>query len=403
MDDRCAILRSVTSRSPVRNPFEFGRELSASELADRDDEVEAVRQTMGEGGRLFLIGPRRFGKTSILRAAAERATADGAVVLRYNAEAYPTLSLLAQQIVADAAKSLTGPVKKAGKKVQEAFGALRPQLSYNPLDDSFSASLGAAPARSEEATLVEALDGLDRLAGASGKPVAVVVDEFQAVVEAGGVQAEGQVRAAVQAHDHLAYVFAGSKTRMLSQMTGDEGRPFYRLGARLFVGPVPRDDFRPFLREKFEAAGLGIGDGAVEAILDLAEDVPYNVQRLAHDCWAEAKTRGDGAADPLSADDVRSVLDRLVRRDDPFYTQTWTGLTAAQQKALLALVAHGGTGLYGRAVLAAYKLPMSTMRTAIRALVSTGIAREEPEGGSVRYVLEDPFFAAWLRAFAATP
>ena len=389
----------------MHNPFEFGRELSASELADRADEVEAVRQTMREGGRLFVIGPRRFGKTSILRAAAERAAADGAVVLRYNAEAFPTLTLLAQKIVADAAKSLTGPVQKAGQKIQEAFGALRPQLSYNPLDDSFSASLGAAPVRSEEATLVEALGGLDRLAGVYGKPVAVVVDEFQAVVEAGGVQAEGQVRAAVQSHDHLAYVFAGSKTRMLSQMTGDEGRPFYRLGARLFVGPVPRDDFRPFLRAGFETAELTIEDGAVEAVLDLAEDVPYNVQRLAHDCWSEAKARADGepAAGPLSADDVRSVLDRLVRRDDPFYTQTWNGLTAAQQKALLALVAHGGMGLYGRAVLSTYKLPMSTMRTAVRALVGAGVAREEQEGGSVRYVLEDPFFAAWLRTFAASP
>lgn len=387
----------------MRNPFEFGRELSASELADRVEEVEAVRQTMREGGRLFVIGPRRFGKTSILRAATERAAADGVVVLRYNAEAFPTLTLLAQRIVSDAAKSLTGPVRKAGQKIQEAFGALRPQLTYNPLEDSFSASLGATPARSEEATLVEALDGLNRLAGATRKRVVVVIDEFQAVVEAGGVQAEGQVRAAVQAHDHLAYVFAGSKTRMLSQMTGDEGRPFYRLGARLFVGPVPREDFRPFLQAGFEAAGLAIGEDAVEAVLDLAEDVPYNVQRLAHDCWAEARARADGssAVAPLSAEDVRSVLDRLVRRDDPFYTQTWNGLSTTQQKALLALVAHGGTGLYGRAVLATYGLPMSTMGTAIRALVDAGVAREEQEGGSVRYVLEDPFFAAWLRTFAA--
>ncbi len=387
----------------MRNPFEFGRELSATELADRVDEVATVRQTMGEGGRLFLIGPRRFGKTSILRAAAERATADGVVVLRYNAEAFPTLTLLAQRIVADAAQSLTGPVKKAGHKIQQAFGGLRPQLSYNPLDDSFSASLGAAPARSEEATLVEALGGLDRLAAGAGRPVAVVVDEFQAVVEAGGVEAEGQVRAAVQTHDHLAYVFAGSKTRMLTQMTGDEGRPFYRLGARLFVGPVPREDFRPFLRAGFEAAGLAIEDGAVEAALDLSEDVPYNVQRLAHECWAEARAQAEAPGPPLSAGDVGVVLDRLVRRDDPFYTQTWNGLTGTQQKALLALVAGGGTGLYSRAVLSTYKLPLSTMRTAVRALVNVGVAREEQEGGSVRYALEDPFFAAWLRAFAAAP
>ena len=49
---------------PKQNPFEFGRELSAAELVDRDEERAAVVHAMEEGGRLFLIGPRRFGKTS---------------------------------------------------------------------------------------------------------------------------------------------------------------------------------------------------------------------------------------------------------------------------------------------------------------------------------------------------
>ena len=56
-------------------PFEFGRELSGSELVDREDELAMVVRTMQEGGRLFLIGPRRYGKTSILRAATETAEA----------------------------------------------------------------------------------------------------------------------------------------------------------------------------------------------------------------------------------------------------------------------------------------------------------------------------------------
>ncbi|PAP74554.1 AAA family ATPase [Rubrivirga marina] len=385
----------------MTNPFEFGRELSASELVDRADEVDTVLQTMEDGGRLFLIGPRRFGKTSILRAAAERARAGGAVVLRHNAEAYPTLSLLSRALVADAATHLTGSIKKAGQKIQEAFGVLRPQLSYNPLDQSFSVSLGAAASTDEEVLLVEALDGLDKLAGASGKRVAVVIDEFQQVVERGGVEAEGQVRAAVQSHDHLAYVFAGSKTALLSEMTGDPARPFYRLGSRLFVGPIPRDDFRPFLQAGFEGAPRSLGDDAVEAILDLAEDVPYNVQRLAHECWATV--RSEGADGPLTEADVRDVLDRLVRRDDPFYTQTWNRLTAAQQKSLLAVVATDGTGLYSRPILRQYGLPLSTMRTALDALVRIGVAREEEARGSVRHRLEDPFFAAWLSQYVVRP
>ena len=389
----------------MKNPFEFGRELGPAELVDRVDEVRAVVRSIQQGGRLFLIGPRRFGKTSILRVAAEQARAGGTVVLRYNAEAYPTLARLGQAIVADAAGALTGTVKKAGQKVQAFFGALRPQVSFNPLDQSYAVTLTAAsPEGGGEALLAEVLDGLDRLAADAGKPVAVVIDEFQQVVEQGGVQAEAQIRAAVQRHDHVAYVFAGSKTGLLAEMTGEPSRPFYRLGARLFVGPVPREDFAPFLRAGFEGAGISIEEEAVEAVLDLAADVPYNVQRLAYACWSQARDRNaeeTGAA--VTAEEVRAVLEQLVRRDDPFYTQMWNRLTAAQQKALLALVEERGEGLFAKAVLRQYGLPLSTMRTALAALVRIGVAREEETRGAVRYVLEDPFFPAWLRLFVVGP
>ena len=183
----------------MKNPFEYGRELSALEIVDREEEIVHVVRTIEDGGRLFLIGPRRFGKTSILRAAAEQAQQSGAVVLRYNAEAYPTLTTLAERIVADAAKQLTGPIRKAGKKVQETFGVLRPQISYDPLNDSFSATLAkVAEGRTEQALLSETLSGLDRLASASRRPVAVIIDEFQKIVEDGGIEAEGQIRATVQ-------------------------------------------------------------------------------------------------------------------------------------------------------------------------------------------------------------
>ncbi|MGB3543751.1 AAA family ATPase [Rubrivirga sp.] len=384
----------------MNNPFEFGRELSATEIVDREDEVDQVVRALRGRERLFLIGPRRFGKTSILRAASERAEDEGAVVLRYNAEGYPSLTALAERIVADGAKRLTGPIEKAGRKVQEAFGALRPQLSYNPLTDTFSASL-AAGARSPDATLIaDALSGIDVLAATAEHPVAVVIDEFQRVVEDGGVSAEGQVRAAVQAHDHVGYVFAGSKTRMLAEMTGDESRPFYRLGARLFVGPVPREDFRPALTSGFADAKLDVSEDAVEAILDLAEDVPYNVQRLAHESWAEALATGE----PVTAERVQATLERLVSRDDPFYTQTWNGLSRTQKQALLAVAREGGTGLYSGDLLRAYDLSSpSTMQAAIVGLVKAGVAREEEYQGGVRVRLEDPFFTAWLRLFVASP
>jgi hypothetical protein len=227
----------------------------------------------------------------------------------------------------------------------------------------------------------------------------VVIDEFQQIVEAGGIPAEAQIRAAVQRHDHLSYVFAGSKTSMLTQMTGDRDRPFYRLGARLFVGPVPRLDFAPFLNAGFERSGFAILDDAVTAILDHAADVPYNVQRLAHACWNHARDHSGAETPIVTADIVGTVLDEVVRRDDPFYSQTWNRLAITQQKALLATVHSSGQGLFAGEVLKQQGLAMSTMRTALKALVRIGVLRENENGPSVQYVLEDPFMGSWVRLF----
>ena len=87
-----------------RNPFEFGRELNADELVDREGELDLVRRTILNRGRLFFIGPRRFGKTSILHAAEELLGREGVVVLRHNAEAYESVALLAQALLTGAAR-----------------------------------------------------------------------------------------------------------------------------------------------------------------------------------------------------------------------------------------------------------------------------------------------------------
>lgn len=198
----------------MQNPFEFGRELTPDELVDRDDEVAAVVASMTSGGKLFLIGPRRFGKTSILRAAADAATREGALVLRYDAEAFPALEDLASRLLADTASRLTGTVEKAGAAIREFFASVRPQTSFDPVHGKWSVTLAPTGPRTSGAPLLaDVLDGVERAAEKSERPVSVVIDEFQKIIEEGGENAEGQIRAAVQRHQHVGYVFAGSKTR----------------------------------------------------------------------------------------------------------------------------------------------------------------------------------------------
>jgi hypothetical protein len=392
----------------TRNPFEFGRALGPEELVDRQAEVDTVTAALLGASKVFLIGPRRYGKTSILRAAADRAERSGAIVLRYDAEAFPTLNLLAERLLADAVRRLTPTIEKAGTALRDLFARLRPEASVDPRTGGWSVTLATAEGQKPVPLLVDVLDGVERLAAGVEQPVAVVLDEFQKVVEDGGREAEAQIRAAIQHHHAVAYVFAGSKTRLLSDMTSDPNRPFYKLGEVRFIGPVPRDDFVEFVARGFAAGGIRVEPGAADAILDAAEEVPYNVQLLAHACWEACRSVAftlevDGQPDTRSVGQpvltvrfVHQTRDAVALRSDPIYTQLWSALPSTQQRALLALLRERGEGLASTAVARRYDMPIATLSKSLKLLETKGILREEQARGATRLRLEDPLFGAWI-------
>lgn len=386
------------------NPFEFGRELSSDELVDRHDEIAAVKTALREAGRLFLIGPRRFGKTSLLRAATEqveRGRRKKVVVLHYDAQAFSTLEQLAARIAADSAQRLTGTADKAAAAIKQFFTNVRPAARFDPADGNWSITLAGTHGRETGPPLLaDVLNGLERLAAQSTAAVALVLDEFQEIVEDGGVEAEEQIRSAVQRHKHVAYVFAGSKTRLLADMVTGPNRPFYRMGSILFLGPVPHADFIAFLERGFADAAIAVSPRAAETILDAAEEVPYNVQLLAHACWEACMAgggRNNAARLTLTPELVRETQDKEALRHDPFYTQLWTGLISTQRRALLAILREGGEGLSSTPTARKYGMPVSTMQRAVEALEERQIIREEQAVGTVRLRLEDPLFGAWVR------
>ncbi len=380
----------------MKNPFEFGRELSADELVDRHDEVEEVRDAIRDAGKLFLIGPRRYGKTSILRVAAEKSQRiDRAIVLRYDVQAFPLLEDLASRLLTDTAHALAPSFDKAGKMLRKFFSNLQPRLDYDPTENTFSASLGQRREKESSVPLLtDVLDGIELAAARAKRPVAVILDEFQKVVEDGGEEAEGQIRAAIQRHRHVAYVFAGSKTRLLADMVGNEGRPFYKLGKVRFLGPVPRDEFAAFLSEGFRRGGISTTEDAIETLLDAGEEVPYNVQALAHACWDGLHETGRRTT--LTTENVLAMRDTIALRADPFYTMLWNGLTTPQQKTLLAVLREEDHGLASTAVSKRYGVPVSTIQKSLSLLEDKNILREDQRLGTARLRLEDPFFGAWI-------
>jgi hypothetical protein len=384
------------------NPFEFGRAMHTESIVDREEELQRLVRAVHNGERLFLIGPRRYGKTSLLNVVQRHLEKEGAVVLKYDVEKFTSTELLAKALLSGAIRALTGPMEQvgaaAGRQIKRFFGALKPELTYDLGEQTWTVSL-LGERRADNAALpllTDVLDGIDAMAKSQGKTIAVVLDEFQQLVAAGGIKAERQIRASVQTHQNVSYLFAGSKTRLLTDMTSNHARPFYRMGSSLFLGPVPRAAFTPFLLEGFSKREFKVAAGAVERILDLAEDVPYSVQRLAHRCW-DLLAGSPSAQHTLTPSFVERTLERIALEDDPAYTQLWMSLTAVKKKALNAVVGKSGRQLLSKTVTDEYGLPVSSMQKALKALNELGIIREEQILGTVRWRLDDPFFATWLR------
>jgi len=382
------------SAAPFRNPFEFGRELRPDEMADRRDEIATIRRVVENRGKLFLVGPRRFGKTCVLAAAEHELAREGVLVLRYDAEAFETVSALAETAVAEAAKQLTSTIEQGAEALRRLLRGIGPQVTYDPLTHGFTVGLGPRAPQSEVPALTGVLDGIDRLAAESGRTTAVFIDEFQQVVEEGGVPAERQIRAAIQKHSHVAYVFAGSKTRLLHDMTENRSRPFWRMGAHLPLGPIPRGEFLDFLERGFRVLRRDVERAALEHVLEVADDVPYSVQRLAHECWEQLRVRPKARLTPAFVD---QALEAVVRTEYSVYARLWSGLTRAQKVALKAVIDERGRGLTSGAVLRRRGLGSSTMVKALRGLEEGGLIRPDVEGEERAWRVEDPFVATWLR------
>ena len=87
----------VAKSTESANPFEFGRAMRADAIVDREEEMRRLTDAVRNGERLFLIGPRRYGKTSLLNYMQSQLETEGVIVLKYDVEKFETTRLLAKR------------------------------------------------------------------------------------------------------------------------------------------------------------------------------------------------------------------------------------------------------------------------------------------------------------------
>ena len=382
------------------NPFVYGEVVPAAAFVDREDELERLTGDLLAGQKVFLISPRRYGKSSLVRQALATAGRRGALTVEVTVSSYSSyVSFL--EGYARALVSIETRLDRAREWLRDMVGAARPdvRVESGPGGRLLNVSFPAARTDRDVSRLAEDVFALPaRMAESRRRRLAVALDEFQAVNSFGGrggsagpgaSQVEHALRAAVQHQRQVGYVFSGSEPALMERMLG-RSRPFYKAGPVMRLQKIPSDRFAAFVEARFRATAIKAAPGLGAAIVDLAGNLPYDVQRLAHELWDDA--RADGRK-TVGLEDLHATLTRLLGEQASLFETLWQRLTLGQRAVLRATVIEDGRELLSADVRARHRLSgPSTVQAALAALVRDDVLARE----GMRYVVVDSLLREWV-------
>ena len=372
------------------NPFRYGALALDEAFTDRKDEIADLVADVKNGQDVVIVAPRRYGKSSLVWRAQQELVADGVLTAHVNVMTTPTKEKLAEKLAKTIHEDVASVLDRAWEKTTGVFRGLRitPKMTLDPTTSSlsFGFDAGERPADVDE-TLERLLQLPGELGADRGRRVALILDEFQEVVDI-DPNLPKLMRSVFQEQPEVAHLYLGSKRHMMERIFNDENEPFWRSAKRMDLGVIAPDLFRGYIAERFQATGKDIDEAGLARILELTRGHPYATQELCYFTWAAT---GDGQA--ASLEEVEAGLAGVLRSEHAHFSLLWESCSAGQRVVLEALAAEPGRP-YTEDYRRRHNLRTATrVQKALGALTKRELVAKDRTGN---YAVVEPFFAAWV-------
>ena len=374
------------------NPFIYGEIVPGDAFADREAELDRLVADLSAGQKVFLISPRRYGKSSLVHRALNTLSRHGALTVDLTVSSYSSYVAFLEGY-ARALATVETKWQRARAWLTDVITSTRPELRYESDEvgpGRFSVAFPAVRTAREINRLANEIFALPgRLAAERKRRVVVALDEFQAIDAFNGGDVEHALRAAAQQQRQVGYVFAGSEPSLMEKMIGPR-RPFYKAGPVMRLEKIPPAVFAEFIEAHFGRSGVRAEPGLGAAIVDLSGNLPYDVQRLAHETWDDVRAAGGRKA---GVEQLHETLTRLLAEQDTLFEAVWQRLTLAQRAVLRAVVLQGGRELLSADARARHRLGApSSIQTSLAALMKQDLLLKE----GPQYVVVNSLLREWV-------
>jgi hypothetical protein len=373
----------------THNPFLFGALALDQSFADRQGEIAELASDMRNGQDMVVFAPRRYGKSSLIWAATRALTAEGALVAQVDLMTTPTKERLAAALATSIYENIASPLERVWERATAPFRRLRlqPAISLDPESGAVAFSFAAAAEPADvDATIEQLLELPAELGAARGRRTALVLDEFQEIVEV-DPHLPKLMRAIFQRQPEVAHVYLGSKRHVMDRIFNDENEPFWRSAKSVELGLIEPEQFSGFLSDRLAATGREPDPDAVARLLALTGGHPHATQELAYFLWEQTPAGANASIERLEA-----ALDAVLRAEHSHFSLLWEEAAMVQRMVLQALAREPGHP-QTKAYRDRHGLPSAaSVQTALRALEQ----REVLAGDRGAYRIVEPFLAEWL-------
>src|SRR5919204_4715791 len=237
------------------NPFIYSHPVSPEDIIDRDEETRELLKAAVGGHYVRLYGPRKYGKTSLLRRVLLEADREQGMI-PILVDLYGVLSIadVAIRFERAYARQLKGKLRA---RVEEFLQSTGLGLSLGAF--GISARLQVERHSDPLPALHALLDLPLRLEEGGGFRALIVLDEFQDVTKVREMDAV--LRSHIQFQGEVAsFVFAGSEPGLMRELFEEKERPLYGAAVPMRLGRLADEDIAAYVVERFRETGRGVGD-----------------------------------------------------------------------------------------------------------------------------------------------
>lgn len=375
--------------NPGENPFRFGSLALDEAFADREEERAELISDVRNGQDVVIFAPRRLGKSSLAWSAIQALSAEGVLVAQVDLMTTPNKERLASALAASIFEQIASPLERVRERALVPFRGLQvqPTITVDPQDGSLSFSFAFGRGASDiDATLERLLQLPAELGGSRGRRTALILDEFQEIVEIDR-RLPNLLRAVFQQQPEVAHVYLGSRRHVMERIFNDRNEPFWRSAKLIELGPIDAIPFEAFIVERFQATDRRLRAGVVAAILGRTGGHPYATQELCYSLWEQ--TPEGGEATPERLDDAIAAV---LRSEHAHFSLLWGEISPVQRLVLQALAKEPGHPFQAE-YRSRHALPPATnVQKALAALEK----REVVLGENGAYRIVEPFLSDWL-------